>query len=110
MKLINLKDIPLEPVSHDPQILKQVIINEGVVPRLRKFSKAVIRTGHKVSPHRHDDMYEILFFLSGRGVLSVNGDNVEIVPDQCAIIEPGEPHSIPEVTDDIEVVYFGIEQ
>ena len=36
MKLINLKDIPLVTVSHDPQILKQVMINTGVIPGLTK--------------------------------------------------------------------------
>lgn len=110
MKLIDLKDIPLVPVSHDPQILKQVIIDTGVIPKLNKFSKAIIRKGQTVSSHRHDNMYEILFFLTGRGELSVDGNKVEVSSNQCIIIEPGEVHSIPKVVDDIELVYFGIEK
>ncbi len=110
MKFINLKDIPLVPVSHDPQILKQVIIYTGVIPRLNKFSKAIIRKGQTVSPHSHDNMYEILFFLTGRGELLVDGNKLGVSSNQCVIIEPGEVHSIPEVLDDIELVYFGIEK
>ncbi len=110
MKAINLKDIPLVPVSHDPQILKQVMIDKGIIPRLDKFSKAIIRKGQAVSSHRHDTMYEILFFLTGRGELSVDGNNVEVFPNQCIVIEPGEVHSIPKVLDDMELVYFGIKK
>lgn len=110
MKLINLKDIPLVSVSHDPQILKQVIIDTGAVPRLNKFSKAIIRKGQTVSPYRHDNMYEILFFLTGRGKFLVDGNKVGVSSNQCIVIEPGEVHSIPEVLDDIELVYFGIEK
>ena len=110
MKLINLKDVPLTNVSHDPQILKQVMINTGMIPGLTKFSKAVVPAGQSVSPHTHDSMYEILFFLTGRGELLVNGKKVEILSDQCIVIEPGEVHSITKVLDDIELVYFGIEK
>ena len=110
MKLVNLKEIPLVPVSHDPQILKQVIIGTGMIPGLTKFSKAAVRAGQSVSPHTHDSMYEILLFLTGRGELLVDGNKVEIFSDQCIIIEPGEVHSIPRVLDDIELVYFGVEK
>ena len=81
-----------------------------MIPGLTKFSKAVVRAGQSVSPHAHDSMYEILFFLTGRGELLVNGKKVEILSDQCIVIEPGEVHSITKVLDDIELVYFGIEK
>ena len=110
MKLIELKDIPLEPVSHDPQILKQVMIDKGVVPRLTKFSRTLIKAGQSVSPHKHDSMYEILFLLTGKGQLIVDGDKVELSARQCLIVEPGELHSIPEVSEDIDMIYFGIEE
>jgi len=110
MKLIELKDIPLEPVSHDPQILKQVMIDIGVVPRLTKFSRALIKTGQSVSPHKHDSAYEILFLLTGKGQLIVDGDKVKLSARQCLIVEPGELHSIPEVSEDIDMIYFGIEE
>ena len=110
MKLIELKDIPLKPVSHDPQILKQVMIEEGVVPRLAKFSRAVIKAGKSVSPHKHESMYEILLLLTGKGQLIVDGNKLELSAGQCLIVEPGELHSIPEVSEDIDMVYFGIEE
>jgi quercetin dioxygenase-like cupin family protein len=110
MKLIELKDIPLEPVSHDPQILKQVMIDIGVVPRLTNFSRALIKAGQSVSPHKHDSAYEVLFLLTGKGQLIVDGDKIELSARQCLIVEPGELHSIPEVSEDIDMIYFGIEE
>lgn len=86
------------------------MIDAGVIPRLNKFSKAIIKKEQTVSSHRHDKMYEILFFLTGRGELSVDGNNVEVFPNQCVVIEPGEVHSIQKVLDDVELVFFGIEK
>lgn len=109
MKLINLTDTPLEPVSHDPQILKQVMVDRGVVPKLTKFSKAVIRSGQVASAHSHENMYEIFFFLAGKGKLLVSDRTIDILPNLCIVVEPGERHAIAEVTADIELLYFGIE-
>jgi mannose-6-phosphate isomerase-like protein (cupin superfamily) len=46
--------------------------------------------------------------MTGKGEIVVNGDKVRIMPNQSAVIEPGEVHSISEVSDGIELVYFGI--
>ena len=108
MKLINLKDISSEPVSHDPEILKQVMIGAGAIPNLSMFSKATIKAGQSVSQHRHDNIYEILFFISGKGEAVVDGNRIKIMPNQCLVIEPRETHSVPAVSVDIELVYFGI--
>ncbi len=109
MKLIKLEETPSVPVSHDPQIEKQVMIEPGVIPGLTKFSRAIIGAGQSVSAHSHDS-YEILFLLTGKGQLAVNGTQTEILPNQCIVIEPGEIHSIYNITEDIEVIYFGIEK
>ena len=46
----------------------------------------------------------------GNSSVIVDGDKVELSARQCIIVEPGELHSIPEVSEDIDMIYFGIEE
>lgn len=109
MKIIHLNNIHAQPVSHDPHIFKKVMIANGKVPHLSNFSQAIIKPGESVTPHIHEDMYEIFFINSGIGQLITNGSTVNIQKDSSVIIEPKEEHSFQNTgTEDLVMTYFGI--
>ncbi len=109
MKKINLKDIPVEGVSHNPEIKKQVMIRKGQIPRLTNFSRAVFKPGQKCDEHQHETMYEVYFVSAGSAKLKVNGKNYRMNKNDCVIIEPKELHSVENDGDeDLVLIYFGI--
>ena len=110
MKRIFLADVPEEGVSHDPGILKRVLLRRGDVPHLTGLARAVLRAGQRTTPHRHADMYEIFLVQAGSGTLTVEGKEVLLEPGVCVLVEPGEEHDIVNDGPSVLVLhYFGVE-
>ena len=110
MKIVSLKNIKTEGVSHDPRIRKQVMIRNGNVPHLTSFSRAVFKPKQKITKHRHADMHEIFLIESGNGVIKINGKNRKISKETCITVEPGEEHEIRNTgSRNLVIIYFGIE-
>lgn len=110
MKIVSLKDIKAEGVSHDPEIRKQVMIRNGNVPRLTSFSRAVFKPGQKITKHKHADMHEIFLIESGNGVIRIDGKDHKIRKGNCITVEPGDEHEIRNTgSKDLVITYFGIE-
>ncbi len=97
------------PVTHQPTILKKVLVGPGELPALMNFSQAVFRPGDRAPGHRHDDMWEVFFVRSGRGVIRVDDTESELLADECWVIEPGETHEIYNDSEsDLVLLYFGV--
>jgi len=109
MKIVKLKDIPVEGVSHQPEIKKQVMIKNGEIPQVTGFSQAVFKPGQKCEEHQHPTMYEVYFVLEGEAKLTVNNKEYQISKDNCIMIEPKELHKVENNSDkNLVWVYFGI--
>ena len=67
MRIFSLKNISPEPVSHNKDIFKKVIIKKGIVPHLMMFSQVVFKPKQIASAHIHKDMHETFFVEEGRG-------------------------------------------
>lgn len=104
MKLFHLNDIPYEPVSHNPELKKQVIIKENI-SCVRNLSRVVFHPGETASEHVHGDAYEIFYCIGGEAIFYVSGREVSLTGGGCIVIEPGERHSTRSVTE-TELVYF----
>ncbi|QBG48127.1 cupin domain-containing protein [Verrucomicrobia bacterium S94] len=109
MKRIRHSEIPETPVSHNAKIRKQVIVADGVVPRLTNYSRAVFPPGEKAERHIHRDMAEIFTCESGCGEIRVNDVAYVFSPGITVVVEPGDAHEIINTgSAELVVRYFGI--
>jgi mannose-6-phosphate isomerase-like protein (cupin superfamily) len=110
MKKTSLSELPTEGVSHDPQIVKQVLLTRGDVPHLTAFSRATFSPGQTAHEHQHRDMFEVFFVLSGSGLMKIGGSEHQLESGVCILVEPGELHEISNTgASDLVLNYFGIE-
>jgi quercetin dioxygenase-like cupin family protein len=106
---ISLHDLPEEPVSHNPEIKKQVMLRFGDLPHLTNFSQARFAPGQTASAHAHQDMCEVFFVQAGAGIIRIDGQEYPLLPGNCVAIEPGEVHEvINNSTDELVLTYFGL--
>ena len=109
MKLVNLDDLEVEEVSHNPHIKKRVMLLTGDLGAVTIFAQAVFPPGETADEHSHRDMGEVFFIESGYGVIKVNGAKRDIGPGTCVAVTAGESHEIRNTGDvDLVVTYFGI--
>ncbi len=110
MKKISLAELPLEGVSHDPQIRKQVMLRRGDVPHITGYSRAILLPGQTAHAHQHRDMFEVFFVEAGAGLMTIAGTAHQLERGVCIMIEPGELHEVTNNTAaELALVYFGIE-
>jgi quercetin dioxygenase-like cupin family protein len=90
----DLETTPEEPVSHDPTIMKRVLLRKGDVGNVMQFAEATLLPGQLVGAHAHGDMYELFLCRSGEGLLSVDGVTYPIRAGMLVACRPGEEHEI----------------
>ena len=110
MKILSLIDIPEEGVSHDPQLLKKVMIRDGELPHLKKFAQARFAPDQIAHAHSHPDQYEVFLIESGEGIVRVNGEEHKISSGSCVVFEPSEVHEVTNIgSTELILTYFGLE-
>ncbi|MEB3293642.1 MAG: cupin domain-containing protein [Synechococcales bacterium] len=109
MKWVNLNQVPIEAVSHNPEIRKQVMLRSQEIPHLTNFSQARFAPGQRTTVHSHPDMAEVFFVEAGLGEIYVNGDRYDLTVGTCVAIAPGEVHELVNLGEsDLVLTYFGI--
>lgn len=109
MKFTSLSNLPVESVSHNRAIQKQVMLRSGELPHLTNFAQARFAPGQVAPAHHHPDMYEIFFVESGQGAIAINGTPYPLTPGTCITVEPGEAHEVSNTgTEDLILTYFGV--
>lgn len=110
MKLTSLQQLPIEAVSHNPAIKKQVMLRAGDLAHLTNFAQARFAPGQVATAHAHKDMGEVFFVIAGSGQICVNGERYHLTVGSCIAIAPNEVH---EITNDgskeLILLYFGIQ-
>jgi len=66
MKITNLENLPLQQVSHNPEIVKKVMLDHQDIPHLTNFYQATFAPGQIASAHSHQDMSEVFFPTRGK--------------------------------------------
>lgn len=94
MKVVSLADLPEEGVSHDPQLLKKVMIRNGEVPHIKQLARLRMAAGDVAHAHAHAGEYEIVFVEAGEGIVRVNGRKIRLRQGTCVTFEPKETHEI----------------
>jgi quercetin dioxygenase-like cupin family protein len=109
VKHIALSQIPEEPVSHNPEIKKKVMLRFGELPHLTNFSQARFAPGQVAVAHAHADMCEVFFVESGTGVMTVNGQAYTLEAGVCIAVEAGEVHEVAnQGMEELVLTYFGL--
>lgn len=110
MKLVSLTELPIEAVSHNAAIKKQVMLRNGDLPNLTNFAQARFAPGQLAEAHSHPDMSEVFFVTSGSGNICINGTNYRLEVGNCIAIAPHEVHEVRnDGTEDLVLTYFGIQ-
>lgn len=109
MKISTLSELAEEPVSHNPEIKKKVMLRKGNLPHITNFSQAVFAPGQTAVPHSHPDMAEVFLVESGSGSIIVDGAAYPLEPGTCVTIEPKEQHELRNTGDTpLVLTYFGV--
>ena len=110
MKYVDINSIPLDHVSHNPEIKKQVMLHPGDAPNLIYFSQAQFKPGHIAAGHFHTDMSEIFFVERGEGTITINNYAHRLQPGVCVVVHPGDVHEVENTgQQDLVLTYFAIQ-
>ena len=72
------------------------------------FRKRALHPGAGVGPHeQHED--EVYYVLGGKGVMTVDGTNVDMTPGTAVLTRPGSSHSLKQVGSEDLVVLISYE-
>jgi mannose-6-phosphate isomerase-like protein (cupin superfamily) len=110
MKRTSLNDLPQESVSHNPEIVKQVMLRSGTIPHLTNFSQARFAPGQQTIAHAHSDMWETYLVEAGEGMMRIDGAEIGLAIGTCVAVEPGEVHEVINTgSTELVLTYFGIQ-
>ena len=109
MKMTNLRNLPLQAVSHNPEIKKKVMLSMGDLPYLTNFSQASFAPGQIAAAHSHQDMSEVFFVTAGEGIIKISDRSYTLTPGVCIAVEVDEVHEIINTgAKELILTYFGI--
>jgi mannose-6-phosphate isomerase-like protein (cupin superfamily) len=94
MKYMQIGERPAEPISHNPEIKKRVLLGNGEIPHITQYAQATFMPGQTGSPHAHPDMWEVYLCASGRGTIKVQNRSLSLSPGTFVVVEPGEIHAV----------------
>ncbi len=106
MKRYSIKTTPETPVSHNTGLKKHVLFSNETVPGLLHLSHLVLPKGSTAREHTHEKSSEVFYCLRGEIHFIVNKSEEVLGAGECLVVEPGETHSIKDVTHEAEMVYF----
>ena len=111
MKKINSTTLKEVGASHNSEIKKRIMIKSDEYNNIQMFSRAIFYSKQSSLPHTHQDMTEIFFILSGRGIFHSKDKEILVKKDDYISIPSGEEHwqSNP-FTEPLELLYFGIKE
>jgi len=109
MKIVQVDDVAAEAVSHNPEILKRVLLSGRDLPGSVRLSHAMFAPGQKAAAHRHKNICEVFYILSGHGLMTIDGAACPLEQGSCIMIEAGELHELANTgKTDLAVIYFGL--
>jgi quercetin dioxygenase-like cupin family protein len=109
MKLIHIKDLSWQEVSHNPEVKKKIIIEKGQIPQLMTFGQSTFQPGQKIETHNHPTMFEVFYILEGKAEYLVEGQKMILESGDNLTVEPGENHAQANPFETpVTWLYFGI--
>lgn len=78
----------------NPAIATQTLFNNFAAGYLVGGTIAVHPAGEECDLHNHRGAVELFYVLSGRGVITVNGTEYEVVNGDCVVVPVGDRHKL----------------
>ena len=111
MKTGSVSMLADEPVSHNARIRKRVIVRRGEVPHLTQIARATFPPGETVPAHTHLDMWELFICEEGKGMMTVNGRKIDLLPGTLVLVHPGDVHELSsDIHSGLIVSVIGVEE
>jgi mannose-6-phosphate isomerase-like protein (cupin superfamily) len=109
MKKNNIDTIEDQGVWGNPSIRKKMLISANEQPNIHAFGQAVFQQGQQTTPHAHEDMTEVFFIQSGKGLFHSDAETVEVKAGDVITVEIGEEHwqENPH-EEELIFLYFGV--
>ena len=77
--------------------------------RLRFFHDDVLPPGVTIGVHRHTDDEEYYYIVSGRGVMTLDGERFEVAAGDIAAVFPGGEHGLENTSgEDLRVLVISV--
>lgn len=109
MQVTSLATLPLESVSHNAAIKKQVFLRNGELGPVTQLARAVFKPGDIAPGHAHLDMGEVFLVLEGTLTITVDGETTTHGPGTCLALEPNENHELSNQSDeDLAILTLGV--
>jgi quercetin dioxygenase-like cupin family protein len=110
MQLFRRLEQQVEPVSHNPELRKQVIFGDGISGVVPQFATVDLAPGERTAEHAHSDMDEVFYVLSGQLNIKVDGESYECSAGDAVLIKARERHSLANASDSsvLTLLYFGV--
>ena len=106
MKHVTVNTSPRLPVSHDPSLIKTLLLGNDTLPGIGGFSHIVLPARTKVDRHVHNNGYEVFYCIGGEATAFVEDRELLLESGHCLVIEPGETHGFRKIARDTELLYF----
>ena len=95
MLLRVLDDIARTGTSHDPAILKRVLLAAtDDVPGVLQLAISELHPGQRVLPHAHVDLWEVFLVLQGSITLDMDGKDTVLKRGHMAVVPPPVSHGV----------------
>ena len=87
------------------QIIIEHLEKEGLPKNARLFAKVTIAPGCSIGEHQHVGESELFYFISGSGVVTDDGERVDVTVGDVMTTGDGHSHSVENTGDvDLELI------
>jgi len=77
--------------------------------RLNFLHDDILKPGVTIGVHKHEDDEEYYCILSGRGIMTLDGQYYEVGPGDIAAVFPGGTHGLANPSkDDLRIIVFSV--
>lgn len=91
---VQLAEILPVPVTHDPQLLKRVLLKDtDTRSNLKMLNHAAMEPGQSFRLHSHSTMEEVFYFLSGKGEFTLAEETITVSAGDCLYVPVSTVHA-----------------
>ena len=93
MKIMNRDDSRVLNTRHGSQIRPLIDRTTSDIAQC-SLAEEILPPGCAVTPHHHDQLEEVYYIISGKGMMSVGGEQSEVGPGDAIYIPRGSTHTL----------------
>ena len=106
---LNISELTGRPTSHNSGTKKVITTNPSGPVMIKQIAVGILQPGETIEEHRHPDLDEHYFVLSGSGSMQVEERIYELKKGDFILVTAGSLHRIYDITQTLEFYYQGFE-